>query len=270
MSRILQCGMIGALCAFAAVNAGAQMRAARIAPAPPPAAPRAVAPVRVAPRPPMQVVNAGVAASRISTASNGAVTIVRPQQPIQQFDTSNGYPVPGLGFDYTDLAAFQRGARVTNFHNADRNGRRAIPFTPILFGGYPYYIDMLGGTPEYAPQPAPQQQPQVIIIQQPAPVVIVQAPGATTQATAAPQADSDAAAAAPANAEPPADPDKDAIILIRRDGKLFFASVYTVVGNELRYVTPEGIRHTLKLADLDVDATRGMNEARGSTIQLPN
>ena len=269
MSRLLHCGMFGALCALAAAGASAQNRAARIATAPPASAPRVVAPVRVAPHPPVQVVYASAPASRISGTSNGGVTFVRPQQPIQQFDTTNGYPVPGLGFDYSDLAAFERGERVTHFRDFDRGHNRPEFFTPILFGGYPYYWDTLDMPSDYAQQPAPQQ-PQVIIVQQPAPVVIVQAPGATTQAAPAATADSDAPAAAPANTAAPADPDQDSIVLIRRDGKLFFASVYTVVGNELRYVTPEGIRHTLKVSDLDVDATRGMNEARGSTFQLPN
>ena len=71
------------------------------------------------------------------------MTFVRPQQPIQQFDTSNGYPVPGLGFDYSDLAAFERGERVTHFRDFDRGHNRPEFFTPILFGGYPYYWDML-------------------------------------------------------------------------------------------------------------------------------
>jgi hypothetical protein len=36
------------------------------------------------------------------------------------------------------------------------------------------------------------------------------------------------------------------------------------------YVTPEGIRHTLAVSDVDSDATREMNEARGTTVQIHN
>jgi hypothetical protein len=57
-------------------------------------------------------------------------------------------------------------------------------------------------------------------------------------------------------------------ILVRRDGKILFASVYSIIGSDIRYVTPEGFRHTLPVAELDVDATRAMNEARGTTFQF--
>jgi len=36
------------------------------------------------------------------------------------------------------------------------------------------------------------------------------------------------------------------------------------------YITPEGNRRKITLAELDVDATRKMNEERGTTISLPS
>jgi hypothetical protein len=57
-------------------------------------------------------------------------------------------------------------------------------------------------------------------------------------------------------------------ILVRRDGSILFASAFSVIGAQLRYVTPEGIRRTLPLAELDAVATQDMNEARGTTVQL--
>jgi hypothetical protein len=57
-------------------------------------------------------------------------------------------------------------------------------------------------------------------------------------------------------------------ILIRRDGRILFASAFSITGDQLRYVTPEGIRRSLPMSDLDADATQQMNEARGTTVQL--
>jgi hypothetical protein len=38
----------------------------------------------------------------------------------------------------------------------------------------------------------------------------------------------------------------------------------------VQYITPEGIRRTLAISDLDTDATQQMNEARGTTVQIHN
>ena len=178
------------------------------------------------------------------------------------FGTANG--VPGLGFDYPHLAAVSGSLHNNRSFGSRRGGhRQQDSFVPILFGGYPFYGDFYGDygdSTDYS-QPRPQQpQPQVIVIQQPVP------------AAPAPQ---DLAAGDPA-ASPPvpsvAAPVRDVgeFVLVRRDGRILFASIFSVAGPQLVYVTPEGIRHTLPLADLDADATREMNEARGSTIQLHN
>jgi hypothetical protein len=65
-------------------------------------------------------------------------------------------------------------------------------------------------------------------------------------------------------------PDVGDFILVRRDGRIVFASVFSVVGSQLQYVTPEGIRHSIAMSDLDADATQQMNEARGTTVQIHN
>ena len=63
-------------------------------------------------------------------------------------------------------------------------------------------------------------------------------------------------------------PDVGDFILVRRDGRILFASAFSITGDQLRYVTPEGIRRSLPMAELDSDATQQMNEARGTTVQL--
>ena len=172
------------------------------------------------------------------------------------FGSENG--VPGLGFDYPHLAAIS-GSLQSN-QSFGRGGHRGQgSFVPILFGGYPYYYD----SQDYdQPQQQAQAQPQVIVIQQPAPIV------------AAPQgidAGSDAASPSSlATAATTAVRDVGEFVLVRRDGRVLFASAFSVVGAQLRYISPEGIRRTLPMAELDADATQQMNEARGTTVQISN
>jgi hypothetical protein len=172
-----------------------------------------------------------------------------PTASLASFGSANG--VPGLGFDYPHLAAVGGGLS-NNSRNRSGRGRNfgQGSYVPILFGGYPYYYDSL----DYD-QPQ-QQQPQVAVDQQPV-------PADTPQQDAYPANESAAASAEPVR-------DVGEFILVQRDGRVLFASAFSVVGAQLRYVTPEGIRHTVPMSDLDADATQQMNEARGTTIQLRN
>jgi len=100
------------------------------------------------------------------------------------------------------------------------------------------------------------------VIQQPVPAAAVQQPAASAQGMS-----TDSAQAAPSVA-----PVREVgeFILVRRDGRVLFASVFSVNGSQVQYVTPEGIRHTLPLSELDTGATQEMNEARGTTLQFHN
>jgi hypothetical protein len=175
------------------------------------------------------------------------------------FDDTSG--VPGLGFDFPHLAAISGGHANNHFSHFGHNGRRGQgSFVPILFGGYPYYYDDLGYD-QTEQQAIPQPQPQIIVIQQPVPAQLSADAGGDAgnlSATAsAPQAD------APIR-------DVGDFILVRRDGRILFASIFSVDGAQLQYVTPEGIRRTMTLSDLDINATQQMNEARGTTVQIHN
>ncbi len=167
--------------------------------------------------------------------------------------------VPGLGFDFVHLAAVSGniGFNTPSFR-VGRNFPDSGFITPVFFGGYPYYLDEA-----YYPPPQ-QQQPQVIVIQQPVPMTVMQqaAPAATGSGDS-----SNNSAIAPASSVAPVR-DVGEFVLVRRDGKILFASMFSIVGSELRFVTPEGIRRTLPMAELDTDATRAMNEARGTTLQF--
>jgi hypothetical protein len=179
------------------------------------------------------------------------------------FDFDNTSGVPGLGFDFPHLAAISGGLANNSSSRFGRHGHGGqSTFVPILFGGYPYYYDDLGyDQPEQQTAQQPQPQPQIIVIQQPAPARQAADPGSYTgnpsTSVSAPQEDVTV-------------PDVGDFIFVRRDGRVLFASVFSVVGSQLQYVNPEGIRHTLALSDLDADATQQMNEARGTTVKIHN
>ncbi len=204
--------------------------------------------------------------------SGGIASGFAPSTNSFRFDRFLG--VPGLGFDYPHLAAIGGALRNNSSHFGRDGFQGQNSFAPIFFGGYPYYPEDLGYDQQDQPdqqqdqqpdqqavqQPQPQPQPQIIVIQQPAPAP--QAADYSNGAANAPASDSDLQAAPI--------PDAGDFILVRRDGRILFASVFSIVGGQLQYVTREGIRHTLAMSDLDADATQQMNEARGTTVQIHN
>jgi hypothetical protein len=200
-------------------------------------------------------------ASIIRVSPSGQVTAGFSTFP-NSFSFDDDLGVPGLGFDYPHLAAINSALRNSSsgFRHHEHFGQGS--FVPILFGGYPYYYGDLGYEYEQPPQQPPAQaQPQIIIIQQPVPAQTGAGAGSGGVNYSAPSPAPEAAA-----------PVRDVgeFILVRRDGRVLFASMYLISGTQLTYVTPEGIRRTLALADLDANATQQMNEARGTTVQLHN
>jgi hypothetical protein len=200
-------------------------------------------------------------ASEIHISPSGWITSgFAPTANSFSFDSIAG--VPGLGFDFPHLAAVS-GALRNNPPQIEHNGHRGQgSFVPIFFGGYPYGYDDLGydQQDQQTVQPA-QPQPQIIVIQQP--VSAQQDAALGSDAVNLPASETESQAAAPIR-------DVGDFILVRRDGRILFASIFSVVGAQLQYVTPEGIRHTLAMSDLDAEATQQMNEARGTSVQIHN
>jgi hypothetical protein len=201
---------------------------------------------------------------------NRQVTVVQVAPNGQQTSITGTFPnavnfegvndVPGLGFDYPHLAAISGNFPFNPpIERGEFGGRGGLnSFTPVFFNETPYLSDLVG---PYSGQQG-QQQPQIIVIQQPAPAAVaqstnpVQQPSTTTPSTP------------PAVTSPVRDVGE--FILVRRDGRILFASAFSVSDGQLRYVTPEGIRHTVPVTELDAGATRQMNEALGATVQLHN
>lgn len=161
----------------------------------------------------------------------------------------------GSGYVATPSSGGLRGSIGTRSGRRTR-GRQTV-VTPIFIGGYPYYYpgDYYTDDLDYAqPLPVDSQQPATVDAgsQDVAPDYEAPAPEAIAPAPPAPVRDI------------------GDFILVRRNGQLIFASAFSVIGDQLRYVTPEGIRRSISMSDVDTDATQQMNEARGTTVQLHN
>jgi hypothetical protein len=79
-----------------------------------------------------------------------------------------------------------------------------------------------------------------------------------------------AAAPTPAvEASKAAPPDNDEFVFVRRDGTVFFAVAYTWENGTLRYITGQGLGHTVAQDALDLVATRQFNEQRGLIFRSP-
>lgn len=64
-------------------------------------------------------------------------------------------------------------------------------------------------------------------------------------------------------------PEQTQYVFIRRDGTIIFAVAYSWLNDRLQYVTEEGLRRTIPLNTLDLDATQQFNDQRGVPIRLP-
>lgn len=224
-----------------------------------------VVPGRVVPMPARGFSRSGApVSSGVHMARQGTVIRTSPNGRMLSNTGSFGSPVnfaggnavPGLGFDYPHLAAVGGNFR-GNPPGFGRGMHEHRNFTtPFFFGGFPYYSDYSDYS-DYQDNQQEQQQPQVIVIQPPAP-----APAAPSPETV-PEVAQPAAPQAPVR-------EVGEFILVRRDGRVLFASVFSVTGTQVQYVTPEGMRRTLPLSELDTVATQEMNEARGTTLQFQN
>src|SRR5579862_8370751 len=171
-------------------------------------------------------------------------------------------PVPPPGFDYQYLSAIDSDLAEKAFIDPVTELRIASARRFLRgrgFGGGGYYILDGGGyyypdesdQSEAAQQPAPQQQqPQVIVLQQ----------AAAEQATQQPAAES--ASEAPL-------PDVGQFVLVLRNGTRIEAVAFTSSNGKIVYITADGNRRTIALADLDADTTVRVNEERGTPLQLP-
>jgi hypothetical protein len=256
-------------------TAGAQVRGVVAAPAAPMARP-AVVHVAPAAQPGAGMRAAGIAPRAAVRRVSG--THMTPVMPNFRFVTptnathangllANSSDAPGLGFDYSDFFALHPNQ---NTIGRDRSGlvNGFAFFSPFGLYGYPYFSTDTSA-PDQSPAPAMDQEAQPQQQQQPQ-IVIVMPPGYSTGSSSA------TGAQTPSQSSTGQAPVTDTAIvsseyvLLKRDGGVLFANAFTVQSGQMVYITPEGNRRKITLAELDVDATRKMNEERGTTITLPS
>lgn len=164
-------------------------------------------------------------------------------------------PVPGLGFDYSNLAAINQDLGVRALIDPVTQqelalAERLAQETPSPSVGFPLFDS--GSQPVVLEQPAPQ----VIFVQQPAP-----------RQEAAPEASS-SAPPAPAAEQPPL-PDVGELILVLHDGAQIKAVAFTRQKDRIVYITKDGLRQSFPISELDTHATLRLNNQRGTPLQLP-
>jgi len=145
--------------------------------------------------------------------------------------------------------------------------RRRGYLVPIWWGGTlcyfdtgdPYYSSCYGSVapPYYGTEYYDQSQQDYSASAQQAPIVVPSPPAAPAQYSAGQYT------------APPPEPAVAPFLLIRRDGQIIETVAFTVVGDRLTYITSAGLRRSFPLAELDKDATRDWNDARGSSVALP-
>ena len=195
---------------------------------------------------PVQVVRAD---ARFQPATRAATPLLT--------DTAGGFPVPGLGFDYVHHAAVNRDLGVRALIDPSTQQQLALARqirreTPVAAGGIILPFSNV---------------PQIIVVAPPPPVIIIQ-----QQAPPAPERLEPVHLAVRDEPVPPPTPPRELaeLVLVRLDGKLVFAVAFSIRDAELVYITPEGIRRSLLLSDLDLEFTRRLNEERGTSLRLPS
>lgn len=212
------------------------------------------------------IVTAARAGSRISTApASHARSRVAPNGFFSgggSFGLFNPIGAPGFGLagsellnqDWAIKAAIDPATQWRLFE-AQRYLRNAG------FAGSGFYLLDGGGYYEVPPESSEAEQPP----QQPQPqqpIVIVQAPqaGQPAEASAPPE---------PEETSAPLPEDVGQFVLVLRNGTQIQAVAFTRANDHIVYITADGFRRTLALADVDTQSTVRINEERGTPLQLP-
>jgi hypothetical protein len=158
---------------------------------------------------------------------------------------------PGLGFDFSHLAAVSDNVGVRGRHLLDRvNAGVPLGFSGFLLS--PEVIVVEGQQAESPPAAAEENTE------------------ANAEGGAAPERENLQDQFATVSLGPAA-PVRDAaeFVFVRRDGSLVFAVGYSWDHGVLRYITRDGLRRSISQDVLDMDATQQFNEQRGVSFRTP-
>ena len=160
--------------------------------------------------------------------------------------------VPGLGFDYSHVAATRPGG--VNGRHRRGNGRNDGAVLFPFFGGGGYFVPT--GSDVMADYGAEGQAGQ-------------ESDDEEAAAPAERPARTHTVDRMPALGPPAPQRDVPEYIFVRRDGTVFFAVAYTWESGSLRYVSSEGLSRSVARETLDLNATQQFNEQRGMAFRSP-
>ncbi len=201
----------------------------------------------------------------ISTGASRGITSVAGGGATAQTLLEGSFPVPGLGFDYTHLAALNRNLET-----------RAL-IDPVTQQRLALARQIRRETPVGSVIPFFPMAPQVIVVQSPPPVIVLQqsegnasdAPTMRAERVSTAPRESEVVAEAPAARAVEPHRVLEEYVLVRKDGREIFAVAFSARDGRIIYITREGVRRSLALADVDREATALRNDERGAEVRLP-
>ncbi len=198
--------------------------------------------------------------ARYVRTRSGAIVAVRQSRTVRTGRSSRPLlsedVVPGLGFDSAHVAAVHPHGPGDRGRGRGRDRGFVGAYFPFYGGDYYWPLDSDdAGDEEVSAAPADETQP-VEAGESEADQV------AENEIPATPSRDY-----VPAKSIPPQASDE--YVFVRRDGTLFFATAFAWENGTLRYITREGLRHTMSLDQLDLNATQQFNQQRGLIFRMP-
>lgn len=165
-------------------------------------------------------------------------------------------PVPGFGFDHTHHAAVNR--NLSTLALIDPATQHRLALARQIRAETPRAILL----PVFAPVTQ-------VVVMVPPPVVVLPAPAEPPEerVEGVRYVEKDVASAPAAPPLPVRE--LEAIVFVMRDGTERLAVAFSVRGQVVIYISPDGRRRTLPLSELDVTATLAANEERGTLLTLP-
>lgn len=228
---------------------------------PPPAPARFVAPHPLPARLPVTPMIRRITVSNPASSSGapdnssttGSDSVVFNGSPISLDDLLD--PSPSFGFNFEHLNAVNPDLGIKALIDPITQERLAIAErllreTPSGAFSFPFLFGQ--------PGVALEEQPPVIVLQQP-----------SAMGTAAREVITPASAPAPAeNTQEPLH-DVGTFELVLRDGTRLSAIAFTIRDNRLIYITSDGLRRTIPASELDKTATIQLNDERATPVHLP-
>jgi hypothetical protein len=187
------------------------------------------------------------------------------------FEASDGSPVslqellnpfPNPGFNFQHLSAINQDLGIKALIDPVTEWKLAIAERVLRnrsrFAGAGFYLLDGGGAYAVPDDSAPvdsgsteqqsAQQPQVIVVQAPPSQQSADQPGPEDSAPL---------------------PDVGQFTLVLQNGTQLQAVAFTRMNDRIVYITADGSRRTIAIADLNTDATVRVNEERGTPLQFP-